>query len=88
MCDECFKCICPDNCPESDEYSAEFGFPELHCHSCASPLYSGEEYLLAGGKCYCLECVREFDIEDILEICGSDDICELLVDFGFQLEKI
>lgn len=87
MCDECLNIICPGNCPECDEYSAEFGTHPLRCSLCSSPIYSDDEYICTDNEIFCRECVDSFDAYDILEVSGAADICELLSNLGFSLKK-
>ncbi len=87
MCDECLSFICPGNCPESDEYSAELGARTLSCSLCSSPIYSDEEYICTTREVLCRECVDDFDVSDILEVSDTADVFELLAAFGLKIKK-
>lgn len=87
MCEECFSFICPGNCPENNDYSAEFGAAVMRCSVCDSPLYSGDEYICANDEICCIPCVADFDTDDILRICEASDICDLLTDLGLKIKK-
>ena len=87
MCKECFSFICPGNCPENEDYSAEFGESVLHCSVCDSPLYSDDEYICADDGIYCSECIEDLDTDDILRLCNSSSVSELLEELGLKLKK-
>ena len=87
MCDECFSFICPDNCPESDDYSAEFGSHALRCSVCSSPIYQDDEYISIDNEVVCRGCIDSFNTYEILEVADVADVFELLVTLGFNIKK-
>lgn len=76
MCELCGKWACPPQCPSYDTARV------ARCVSCDAAFEEGEVYYEMDGKPYCVECVENATMEELVRICETDDFEELLGKLG------
>lgn len=85
MCDICNSIYGHlENCPENQTGNGIF------CFWCESRLQDGETYVTFPNKrTYCKECVKSFDLSDLLDALASTDSFDLVERFGIlEISKI
>lgn len=95
MCIECNKHICPCTCPncelydysdDNDNYEFELQDNSV-CVCCNESLERDQLFAYIEDDKYCLDCIKDFDIDDILRIMNIKSIVELVSELGFVFDK-
>ena len=66
MCELCNGWICPPRCPNYEENAA------VRCMCCGARLDDGDPCYVSNGKPYCVSCVEEADVEELVRICETE----------------
>ena len=72
MCEECRKYECPPACPN---FASPRRKSEKKCAWCEE-YYEIDDVCYIGGKSYCIDCVSEMTVNDIIRISEIEDIKE------------
>lgn len=76
MCEECRQIYCPDECPNAFEGKG------ARCDLCGVVREKDELYGDLRGRSFCVCCIEELDVIEILRICGASSVLELLLRCG------
>ena len=88
MCDVCdyelgHRCGCCLDGSDYGDYDRSPGY--MTCSVCGREILSGEEFIFdlrCGNAAVCSDCIEEFDISDLLEICGLSSVTEAISVFS------
>ncbi len=96
MCDVCDRDIghldgCPLDYGTGGDYydNADDEGGSFSCSVCGSPIAVGDAYIYDPDTdgIVCSECIEEFSVSDILEICGLSSVTEALSVFSGKVMK-
>ena len=90
MCDVCdhelgHRCGC---CLDGNDYSDRDDYGEtdhMECSVCGREILCGDEFIFdlrLGNAAVCSDCIEEFEIADVLEICGLSSVTEAISVFS------